>query len=79
MKYTDTAIKNNVQGSVLVSFIIEQDGTLADTKVEKKLGSGTDEEAIRVLKLSKKWNPGLIDGKPVRVKYNIPVKFSLSK
>lgn len=79
LKYPDTAIKNNVQGSVLVSFIIEQDGTLADTKVEKKLGSGTDEEAIRVLKLSKKWNPGLIDGKPVRVKYNIPVKFSLSK
>lgn len=79
LKYPDTAIKNNVQGNVLVSFIIEQDGTLADVKVEKKLGYGTDEEAVRVLKLSKKWNPGKLEGKPVRVKYNIPVKFSLAK
>lgn len=79
LKYPEAAEKNKVQGSVLVSFMIEEDGTLADVKVDRKLGSGTDEEAIRVLNLSKKWNPGMIDGKAVRTKFNIPVKFSLSK
>jgi protein TonB len=79
MKYPEAAVKDKVQGSVLMSFTVEKDGTLNDIKVNRGLGSGTDEEAVRVLGLSKKWNPGLIDGKPVRVKYNIPVQFSLSK
>ena len=43
----------------------------------KKLGFGIEEEAIRVMKLSKRWNPALQNGRPVRVKYNIPIKFSL--
>jgi TonB family protein len=79
LKFPTAAIKSDVQGSVLTSFIIEQDGTLSDIKVEKKLGLGTDEEAIRVLKLSKKWNPAKLDGKPVRVKYSMPIKFTLAK
>lgn len=77
MKYPDTAVKEKIQGSVLVSFVVQKDGTLNDIKVERKLGFGTDEEAIRVLNLSKRWNPGEIDGKPVNVKYNIPVKFTM--
>lgn len=79
LKFPAAAVESNVQGSVLTSFIIERDGTLSDIKVEKKLGLGTDEEAIRVLKLSKKWNPAKLDGKPVRVKYSMPIKFSLAK
>ena len=75
MKYPVEALVNNIQGSVLVSFTIEKDGTLTDAKVDRKLGYGTDEEALKVLKLSKKWNPGMLNGKPVRVKYNIPIKF----
>lgn len=78
IKYPPMAAENNVQGSVFVSFTVEKDGSLTDIKVERKLGSGTDEEAIRVLKLSKRWNPGIQNGKPVRVKYNIPIKFSLA-
>ncbi len=78
IKYPEMAAKNNIQGHVLVSFIVEKDGSLADIKIERGLGSGTDEETVRVLKLSKKWNPGIADGKPVRVKYNIPVKFALA-
>jgi TonB family protein len=78
IKYPELAAKNNVQGKVLVSFIVEKDGSLADVKIERSLGSGTDEETIRVLKLSKKWNPGMEGAKPVRVKYNIPVKFALA-
>ncbi|MBB2146540.1 TonB family protein [Pedobacter sp. LMG 31464] len=77
MKYPDSAVKNNVQGSVFVSFTVEKDGSLNDIKVDRKLGGGTDEEAVRVLKLSEKWNPGMQNGKVVRVKYNIPVKFAI--
>lgn len=79
LKYPAAAVTDKVQGSVLMSFIVEKDGSLNDIKVDRGLGAGTDEEAVRVLGLSKRWNPGLIDGKPVRIKYNIPVKFSLSK
>ncbi len=75
--YPPMAADNNIQGSVLVSFTIEKDGTLTDAKVDRKLGYGTDEEALRVLRKSKRWNPGMQNGKPVRVKYNIPIKFSL--
>lgn len=78
IKYPEVAAKNNVQGHVLVSFVVEKDGSLADIKIERGLGSGTDEETVRVLKLSKKWNPGMEGGKPVKVKYNIPVRFALA-
>ncbi len=76
-KYPALAVENNIQGSVFVSFIIEKDGSLTSIRVVRKLGHGTDEEAVRVLKMSKRWNPGMQNGKPVRVKYNIPVKFTL--
>ena len=49
---------------------------MSDIKVDRKLGGGTDEEAVRVLKLSRRWNPGMQNGKPVRVHYNIPIKFT---
>jgi TonB family protein len=78
IKYPSTASENNVQGTVYVSFNIEKDGSLNDIKIDgKRLGFGLEEEAIRVVKLSKRWNPGRQDDKPVRVKYNIPIKFSM--
>ncbi|MBB5440125.1 TonB family protein [Pedobacter sp. AK017] len=78
IRYPAEAQKNNIQGKVFLSFIVERDGTLSDFKVERKLGSGTDEEAIRVLKESPKWTPGMKNGKAVRVKYNIPISFTLN-
>jgi TonB family protein len=78
IKYPLSASDNEIQGNVFVSFTVEKDGSLNDIKVERKLGYGTDEEAVRVLKLSKKWNPGMQNGRAVRVKYNIPIKFSLN-
>lgn len=78
IKYPNLAAENEIEGNVFVSFTVEKDGSLTDIKVDRKLGFGTDEEAIRVLKLAKRWNPGLIDGKPARVKYNIPIKFALA-
>lgn len=77
IKYPDSAKSKNVQGNVFLSFVVNKDGSLEDIKVDRKLGYGTDEEAVRVLKLAKKWNPGLVDGKPVRVRYNIPIRFAI--
>lgn len=77
IKYPAMAIENDIQGNVFVSFTVEKDGSLSNIKVDRRLGFGTDEEAIRVLKLSRAWNPGTQNGKPVRVKYNIPIKFAL--
>lgn len=78
IKYPINASENNIQGTVYVAFTVEKDGSLTDIKAEgRKLGYGTEEEAIRVVKLSKKWNPGMQNGKPVRVKYNIPIRFTI--
>lgn len=79
IKYPALAKENKIEGNVHLSFTVEKDGTLSDIKVERKLGYGTDEEAVRVLQMSPHWNPGLQNGKVVRVKYNIPVKFSLGR
>lgn len=78
IKYPQMAIQNKTEGNVFLSFIVEKDGSLTDIKVDRGLGNGTDEEAIRVLKLSKRWNPGQVEQKPVRTKYNIPIKFTLN-
>ncbi|MFA4867243.1 MAG: TonB family protein [Pedobacter sp.] len=79
LKYPTEAVKNKVEGKVFLSFIVEKDGTLNDITVMRSLGSGTDEEAVRVLKESPKWIAGIQKGKAVRVKYNIPISFNLNK
>lgn len=78
ISYPTIASENSIQGTIFLSFTVEKDGTLSDVKTEgRKLGFGLDDEAVRVVKMSKKWNPGMQNGKPVRVKYNIPIKFSM--
>ncbi|MBC8985512.1 TonB family protein [Pedobacter sp. N36a] len=78
IKYPKEAYANKIEGKTFLSFIVEKDGKLSDIKVERTLGYGTDEEAIRVLKESPKWDPAIMNRTPVRVKYNIPISFSLS-
>lgn len=79
LRYPPMAQDNNIQGKVYVSFTIEKDGSVADVKVDRKLGYGCDEEAIRVIKGSKRWNPGMQNGKPARVRYNMPISFTLQQ
>lgn len=78
IKYPQMATDNEIQGNVFCSFTVEKDGALTDIKIDRRLGFGTDEEAVRVLKLGKRWNPGMQNGRAVRVKYNLPIKFSLN-
>ena len=79
VKYPKEAQDKNIAGKVFLTFIVEKDGTLTDIRVTRKLGHGLDEEAIRILKESPKWSPGIQEGKAVRVKYNLPISFSLTQ
>jgi len=67
------APEEDVKGKVYVQFVVEKDGTLTDIKVMRDLGYGTGAEAIRVLKKSPRWKPGVQNGRPVRVLYSLPI------
>jgi TonB family protein len=77
IRYPSRAIRKGIQGRVLINFIIEKDGSISSARVLKGIGGGCDEEALRVINAMPDWKPGTIDGKPVRVAYNLPVKFTL--
>jgi TonB family protein len=77
IRYPSIAKTNNIEGRVIVSFFVDVDGTLTDFTVKRSPGSGLDDEAIRVLKLSRKWTPGTLHGCPVKTAYTIPIDFSL--
>ena len=66
-----------IQGRVIVSFIVEKDGSLTDIKVEKSIDPLFDKEAVRVVKSMPKWEPGMWNGKPARVKFFVPIRFRL--
>jgi len=65
----------NINGRVILSFVVEINGTLTDIKVARGISTECDAEALRMLKLSPKWHPGIANGKSVRVAYMIPVQF----
>ena len=77
VKYPEVARKQKIQGRVICSFVIEQDGKISEIKIEKSVYSFLDEEALRVLKTMPDWKPGLKSGKTIRVKYILPIYFSL--
>lgn len=78
VKYPEIARKNNIQGKVMVSFNVEEDGSLTDITVIKSLSKETDAEAIRVMKSSPHWDPAIENGTPVRAKYVMNINFSLT-
>ncbi len=78
IRYPSEAQKSRVEGRVFVSFVINTDGNVSDVNVLKGIGFGCDEEAVRVVKLTNgRWKPGIQRGRPVRVKYNLPINFAL--
>lgn len=82
IKYPPMAIEAQIEGTVVVSFVINKDGSVVDIKVLREPGGGCGKETTRIVKMmnkmSKKWTPGKQRGKPVRVRYNLPVKFKLN-
>lgn len=79
IKYPAEAKEKGVQGTVFVTFVIEKDGSVTNVNVLRGIGSGCDDESVRVIKAMPKWTPGYSDGKPVRVSFNLPIKFKLAK
>jgi len=77
IKYPETAKKEGISGRVFVQFVVEKDGSINNVKILRGIGGGCDEEATRVVKAMPNWKPGKQDGKQVRVKYNLPIKFAL--
>lgn len=77
IKYPVIAQENGIQGRVICSFVVNKDGSIVDIEVLRGVDPSLDKEAVRVLGTMPKWKPGKQRGKPVRVKYTVPVMFRL--
>ena len=77
VKYPQEAYKNGIQGRVIVTFVINKDGSISDAKVVKSVAPQLDEEALRVVHSMPNWIPGRQNGEPVNVKYTVPITFKL--
>lgn len=78
IQYPAIAVENNIQGNVLVTFIINKDGSVVDAHVTKSVDPSLDREALRVIRGMPKWIPGTQGGKPVRVKLTMPINYRLN-
>ena len=81
IKYPAIARENGVEGTTVIRFVVDKDGSILDPEVVRDIGAGCGEEALRVVKMMnsmpQKWNPGKQRGRPVKVMFNLPVKFRL--
>ncbi len=77
LNYPRSAASAGVAGRVYISFVVNTDGSLTDLQVLKGIGFGCDEEALRVMRKMPNWRPGKQSGRAVRVKYNLPISFTL--
>jgi len=75
LNYPALAKKNNIQGKVYMTFVVEKNGELSNIRVLRNLGGGCDDEAVRIIKLMPAWKPGKINGSNVRVQINLPINF----
>ncbi len=79
LTYPQEARDKGIDGRVFIGMVIEKDGSVSNVKVLRGIGSGCDEEAVRVIKSMPKWKPGMMKGEPVPVSYQIPINFKLSE
>uniref|UniRef100_UPI0040488423 energy transducer TonB n=1 Tax=Algoriphagus sp. TaxID=1872435 RepID=UPI0040488423 len=78
LKYPTQARRMGVEGTVIVVFVINTDGSIQDVEVLRGIGGGCDEEAVKVVTNAPKWEPGKQRGKPVRTRMRLPIRFKLS-
>lgn len=79
VKYPDELVEQGVKGTVIVNFVVSETGDIKDVKIMKHVNPQLDAEALRVVSLMPKWTPGTENGKPMNVKYTIPIRFSVHK
>jgi TonB family protein len=77
IKYPEEAKKQGIEGTVVIVFVINSDGTISDVETLRGIGGGCDEEAMRVIQNAPKWTPGLQGGKPVNCRMRLPIRFKL--
>ena len=77
IKYPVIAQENGIQGRVICAFVVNKDGSVVDAEVLRGVDPSLDKEALRVIGTMPKWKPGKQRGKPVRVKYTVPITFRL--
>lgn len=77
LTYPQEARNKGTEGTVIITFVVEKDGSLSNITAIREIANGCTEEAMRVVKMMPKWKPGKADGIPVKVKYTLPVKFAL--
>jgi protein TonB len=79
LRYPLQAQEDGIQGKVFISFVIEKDGSISNVTVLRGVASSLDQEAARVIQRSPKWKPGIQNKQSVRVRYNMPISFSLAQ
>ncbi len=77
LKYPAQARRIGIEGKVFVHFVVDKDGSLSDIKIVRGIGAGCDEEVLRIIEKSPKWNPGKQRGRPVKVRMMMPITFQL--
>ncbi len=77
VQYPPEAKKAGIKDRVFISFVVETDGSTTQIQLLKGIGYGCDEEALRVISAMPRWTPGSQSGKPLRVKYHLPVPFGI--
>jgi protein TonB len=77
LKYPTQARRMGVEGTVIVVFVINTDGSIQDVEVLRGIGGGCDEEAVKIVKAAPKWEPGKQRGKAVRTRMRLPIRFKL--
>lgn len=75
IRYPQSALENEIQGTVLLRFVVLEDGRIGDVVITRGLDPACDKEAVRVVKTLPNFNPGQLDGEPVKVWYTLPVRF----
>ncbi|MCL2413689.1 MAG: M56 family metallopeptidase [Bacteroidales bacterium] len=78
IRYPVEARDKGIQGVVVVAFVIERDGRISNARVLRGIGGGADEEAVRVISMMPNWTPGKQGGRPVRVQFSMPIRFTLA-
>jgi len=80
INYPEVEKEAQITGTVFINFIVEKDGSISNVKVLKGVsgGPGLDKEAVKVISAMPKWSVGMQNGHPVRVSYNIPIRFVLN-
>lgn len=74
--YPEEAVENGIRGRVIVSFVVEKDGSIADVEIEKSAHPLLDKWSIGLVKKMPKWIPGTQNGSPVRVKFSMPLNYN---